>query len=186
MTNTSDSSAPDLDRPRSGESAVICRPAESAFQKGVAALRLSQTETARVFFESAIDLQRQSGSSEIQPRYLSYYGLTLMMNPTKRSTALELCRRAVQEEFFNPDLFLNLSRVCLRYGNRAEAYRAALSGLALDPNHSVLKRHLGAMGTRRPPLLRFLPRSNFLNAALGRILSKDRAPAPMRPGMGGN
>ena len=180
MMSTSGSSGPDRSGRRSGEGGVICRPAEAAFQKGLVALKGTDPATARVFFEAAIDLQRRSGDQEIQPRYLSYYGLTLREEPSKRATALKLCRRAVKEEFFNPDLFFNLSRVCLFHGIRDEAYQAAIRGLALDPRHSALRRHLTELGRRRRPPLRFLSRSNFLNVAIGRLLSKDQEPSPAR------
>ncbi len=181
MTNTSGNSGHDRATGRSVESGVISRPAEAAFQKGLAALKSSDPTTARVFFEAAIDLQVKSGGPEIQPRYLSYYGLTLMDDPSKRVTSIKLCRKAVREEFFNPDLFLNLSRVCLHHGLRDEAYQAAMRGLALDPRHQALRRHLTELGRRRRPPLRFLSRSNFLNIAIGRLLTKERNLSPVRP-----
>ena len=152
---------------------VIYRPAEAVFQKGLTAHRNGETAAARALFEAAIDLQRKSGSFQIQARYLSFYGVSLMETSSKRGEALELCRRAVREEFFNPDLFYNLSRVSLRAGHKAEAYRAAMTGLALDSKHPLLRRHVAEMGIRRRPALRFLSRSHFLNRALGKMLRPE-------------
>jgi len=95
-----------------------------------------------------------------------------MEDPTRRPMALDCCRRAVKDEFFNADLFLNLSRVYLRLGNRAEAHKAAMRGLALEPKHSAIKQHLSQMGVRGRPTIPFLDRSNFLNVTLGRMFRK--------------
>jgi tetratricopeptide (TPR) repeat protein len=161
--------------PRPGENraaGVLCRPAEEAFKKGLTALRHSEMTVARALFEAAIQLERRSGAARIQPRYISYYGLSLADDVTRRPMALDCCRRAVKEEFFNPDLFLNLSRVYQALGNRAEAHKAAVRGLALDPKHPGLKTHVSEMGVRRRPPLPFLGRDNFLNVTLGKMLRK--------------
>jgi tetratricopeptide (TPR) repeat protein len=142
MKNTSGNSAPDRRSNGSDrETGVLCRPAEEAFRKGLNALKGGETSVARALFEAAIKLERRSGANKIQPRYLSYYGLTLMDDPTRRPMALDCCRRAVKDEFFNADLFLNLSRVYVRLGNRAEAHKAAMRRLALDPKHAGIQQH---------------------------------------------
>jgi tetratricopeptide (TPR) repeat protein len=173
MKTTSGNSAPER---RSGatdqETGVLCRPAEEAFRKGLNALKAGETPVARALFEAAIKLERRSGATKIQPRYRSYYGLTLMEDPARRPMALDCCRRAVKDEFFNADLFLNLSRVHLRLGNRAEAHKAAMRGLALEPKHGAIKQHLSQMGVRGRPAIPFLDRANFFNVALGRMLRK--------------
>src|SRR5262245_39791748 len=113
MKNSSSNSAPDRrsDAAPSRDSGVLCKPAEEAFKKGLNALKSSDLAVARALFEAAIQLERRSGAAKIQPRYLSYYGLTLVEDPARRPMALDCCRRAVKEEFFNANLFLNLSKV---------------------------------------------------------------------------
>ena len=167
-----------MGRPAGG---TLYGPAEGAFRKGLRAIAASQTKVARALFEAAIQLERGSGAAGVQPRYRSYLGLTLLEDPSKRAIALDYCRRAAEEEFFNPDLFLNLSRVHLRLGNRAEAHRAATRGLALDPRHPALALHMAALGIRREPPLRFLARSNFLNMTLGRMIRKGTGRTTSRP-----
>lgn len=154
---------------------VLCRPAEEAFKKGIAALNRSETTVARALFEAAMQIERESGSGRVQPRFLSYYGLTLMEHPEKLGRARDCCRRAVKDEFFNPDLFLNLSKVHLKLGERGEAYRTAARGLALDPRHTGLTQHIEALGTRKRPPLRFLDRSSTLNVLLGKLLRRRRS-----------
>lgn len=173
MKSISGSTAPDA-KPLAerGGTGVLCRPAEEAFKKGMFALKNGEMTVARALFEAAIQIERRSGASQIQPRYLSFYGLTLIDDPTKRSMALDCCRRAVKEEFFNPDLFLNLSKVFLRFGNRAEAHKAAARGLALDSRHAGLKAHVSEMGVRGRPPVPFLGRDNFLNVTLGKMFRR--------------
>lgn len=177
MKSISNSLAPDPKPGAEKTTGVLCRPAEEAFKKGLTALRNSETTVARALFEAAIQLERRSGAARIQPRYISYYGLSLIDDSTRRPMALDCCRRAVKEEFFNPDLFLNLSRVYQILGNRAEAYKAAMRGLALDSKHPGLRSHVSEMGVRRRPPLPFLGRNNFLNVTLGKMLRKT----PARP-----
>lgn len=181
MMNTSSSSAPERERaqplppPHVQDAAgVLCRPAEGAFKKGILALRRGETKVARALFEAAIQLERESGAIRIQPRFLSYYGLTLMEQPGTVFKAREWCLRATRDEFFNPDLFLNLSKVQAKTGDRGGAYRAAARGLALDPRHPALRQQLAELGVRRSPPLRFLGRSSSLNILLGLILRRKR------------
>jgi hypothetical protein len=177
--NTSGSLAPDTrghDTPsariKSERTSLLCRPAEQAFKKGLAALADGETTVARALFEAAIQIERESGVVRVQPRFLSYYGLTLMERPETGFKARDYCLRAVREEFFNPDLFLNLSKVHTRLGERGAAYRAAASGLAIDPRHTGLKQQILALGIRRSPPLRFLDRSSSLNVLLGKVLHR--------------
>ena len=172
MKSTSGSSAHELKSAADRTAGVICRPAEEAFKKGLFALKNNELTVARALFEAAIQLERRSGATRIQPRYLSYYGLTLVEDPTKLTMAVDCVRRAVKEEFFNPDLFLNLSRVYMRTGTRAEAHKAAMRGLALDPKHPCLRNHLDEMGVRGRPPLPFLGRDNFLNVTLGKMMRR--------------
>lgn len=178
MISTSGSSAPDPASVSTGDPGVLCRPAEEAFRKGLAALRNQQIVVARALFEAAIQIERRSGATRVQPRYMSYFGLTLLEDPSRRSMALDCCRRAMKEEFFNPELCLNLSRVYWKLGNRAEAVKSASRGLALDPNHGALRGHVRTMGVRGRPVLPFLHRDNPLNVTLGKMLRKG----PVRPG----
>ena len=181
MKTTSGSSGPDPAHGSARDAGVLCRPAEEAFKKGLAALKNRETAVARALFEAAIQIERRYGVARIQPRYLSYYGVTLVDDLERRPMALDCCRQAVREEFFNPDLFLNLSRVLLRLGNRGEAHKAASRGLALDPRHVGLRAHVQAMGVRGRPVVPFLHRDNRINVTLGRMLRKGPNPADPRP-----
>ncbi len=62
---------------------MICRPAESSFQKGQKAFEEGRILEAQAFFEASLRLSRESGEGTVQPRYLSYYGVCLSRLPGK-------------------------------------------------------------------------------------------------------
>lgn len=148
---------------------MLIRAAEESFQKGVEALAQGKSLEALALFESAIAIERQFGGERAQPRYVSYYGLCLVLQNRKLVDALALCREAVEAEFFNPDLYCNLVRVLVAAGRRAEAYGVALRGLRWESRHSGLQRELRSLGSRRKPVIRFLSRNNPINVFLGRM-----------------
>ena len=103
---------------------------------------------------------------------LSYRGLCTARGKKLRSQGLEMCRRAVDMEFFHPDCFLNLGRVYLDLKRRREAHAAFQKGLALDPSFAPIKSEVEKMGRRRQAPLSFLPRRHFLNRFLGSLFSR--------------
>jgi len=118
------------------------------------------------------------------PRYRSFYGLGLALVERRFDRALELCRSAAKEEFFNPDLYHNLARVHLAFGFKAEALRYLRRGLMIDPGNSAMLAELQDLGMRRRPVLSFLPRRHPVNRLLGRVVGlwrsveKDEMPVP--------
>lgn len=116
---------------------------------------------------------------QIEPgnaRYRSYYGLALALVQRRFDRALELCRSAAKEEFFNPEVYTNLARVYLAFGFRAEGIRYLRRALMLDPCHEPTLDELHRLGVRLPPVLPFLPRNHLLNRWLG--LLRRRLPRP--------
>jgi Tfp pilus assembly protein PilF len=142
--------------------------AERTFRKGMAELQAGEIVTALAHFESAIRIEQRRGSRPA-PRYLSYYGVCLAQATGRVEQARDACERAVAEEFYNPDLLLNLGRVCLQADDRAAAHRAFRTGLKLQADHRGLRQALQAMGVRRRPPVGFLGRSHPVNRVLGRF-----------------
>lgn len=134
--------------------------------------QLEQGDAARAFehFRAAYGLQRGCA------RYASYYGLCLATVERRFNKGLELCRAAVKDEFFNPDLYLNLARVHLAFGFKSEALRFLRRGLMIDPAHAVLRNELENLGRRQRPVLTFLPRRHLLNRWLGRMRTRFGSP----------
>ncbi len=101
-------------------------------------------------------------------RYRSYYGLGLALVERRLDRALDLCRSAAKQEFYNPELYRNLARVHLAFGFKAEGIRYLRRGLMIDPAHTEIRADLAELGMRSSPVLRFLPRKHPINRWLGR------------------
>ncbi len=104
--------------------------------------------------------------------YRSSYALALALVRGQFLGAVELARASVRQEFYNPDLYLNLSRIYLAFDFRAEAVRFLRRALMVDPENEGVHRQLAQLGVRRRPLIRSLPRSHVLNRWLGRVQSR--------------
>ena len=137
--------------------------AEEHYRRGCELLTDDRCPDAFEHFRAAHELERSN------PRYASYYGLGLALVERRFNRAVELCRGAVKEEFFSPDLYRNLAQVHLVFGFKAEAIRYLRRGLMIDPGHARILQDLQAMGLRGQPVLGFLPRRHFVNRWLGRV-----------------
>ncbi|MFQ5697418.1 MAG: tetratricopeptide repeat protein [Myxococcota bacterium] len=109
-------------------------------------------------------------------RFRSSYALALALVRGQFLGAAELARAAVRQEFYNPDLYLNLSRIYLTFDMKADAIRFLRRGLMVDPENDRLARKLSDLGMRRRPPLRFLPRGHLANRILGRVQARMLGP----------
>ncbi len=109
-------------------------------------------------------------------RFRSAYALALALVRGQFLGAVELARAAVRQEFYNPDLYLNLSRIYLAFDFKAEAVRYLRRGLMVDPESVRLLRRLAELGVRRRPPQRFLPRGHLLNRFVGRVQARLLGP----------
>jgi len=136
--------------------------AEEHFRRGRVYLAEDSQDLALDHFRTAHDLDRAN------PRYRSFFGLGLALVERRFDRALELCRSAAKEEFFNPELYHNLARVHLAFGFKGEAIRYLRRGLMIDPGNAAMGDELERLGLRRRPVLGFLPRRHPVNRLLGR------------------
>ena len=98
---------------------------------------------------------------------LSYFGLCLALIRKQMKPAIDLCRRAIDLEFYNGDHYANLARVYVAAGNRKKAVETAEQGLKLVPEHDYLLRVRKSLGVRAVPTVPFLERTNPINVSLG-------------------
>jgi tetratricopeptide (TPR) repeat protein len=99
---------------------------------------------------------------------LSFFGLCIaLVRKQQIKLAIELCRRAIELEFYNPDHYANLARVYNAAGNRKKAVDAAEQGLKLHPEDEYLLNVRASLGVRATPPLPFLDRANPINVTLG-------------------
>ncbi len=148
--------------------------AREHYRRGLELLEDGRQSEAFEHFRAAHELDRENA------RYASYYGLGLALVERRFNKAVELCRGAVKEEFFSPDLYQNLARVHLVFGFKAEALRYLRRGLMIDPGCETIRADLRDLGERRTPVLGFLPRRHFLNRWLGRA-RKQLVPGEPQP-----
>jgi len=98
---------------------------------------------------------------------LSYFGLSIAMMRKQMKPAIDLCRRAIELEFYNGDHYANLARVYVVAGNRKKAVETADQGLKLMPEHEYLLEVRKSLGQRSAPPVPFLDRTNPINVSLG-------------------
>ena len=124
---------------------------------------------------------------------LSFFGLCLALVQRKYKEAIDLCKRALDLEFYNGDHYANLTRVYVAAGNRKKAIETAEAGLKILPEHEELLKARAELGVRSRPSVPFLDRSHPINVSLGHArhakkvadaekpaASRKRAPARKR------
>jgi tetratricopeptide (TPR) repeat protein len=98
---------------------------------------------------------------------LSFFGLSIALVRKEMKPAIDLCRRAIELEFYNGDHYANLARVYAAGGNRRKAIDMAEQGLKLVPEHDYLLAVRKSFGVRSEPYVPFLDRTNPINVSLG-------------------
>jgi tetratricopeptide (TPR) repeat protein len=151
---------------------ITSKETDELLRRGIRLLETSHLEEAATLFEAALSLERKNGS-EPPPRLLSYCGYTMAFARKKYMDGLQLCKTAVEKEFYNPDLFYNLGEIYLARGDKKNAHAAFTRGLALAPEHAKIRARMKEMGVRRSPVLSFLDRDNVLNRFLGALFRPD-------------
>ncbi len=114
-------------------------------------------------------LERLAKGIKVPSLIYSYLGYGLAVARGQVHEGLELCQRALQQEFFEPENYLNLARLYILAENRRKAIDTLNKGLEIDPEHSGLLMLRLELGKRRSPVLPFLSRHHPLNRLLGRI-----------------
>lgn len=135
----------------------------AAFEEGRAAFAALDVAAAHDAFQRA---HRRAPSD---PRFMSWYGVTLELVERNSNLGLVLCEQALRQAGPDPELLLNQARVHLSLNQRERAVRAILRGLELWPHDPRLMVARDAIGVRREPVVPFLSRNNPLNRVLGRI-----------------
>lgn len=145
------------------ESPKVEASAQSSFEQGVAAFMRGDGSSAHAAFE------RAHRKDPREPRYMSWYGMTLVLVEKNSNLGVLLCDQALRGGGPDPDLLLNQARVHLALNQRERTVRAIERGLELWPNHAGLQLARETLGWRRQPALPFLSRNSPLNRMLGRL-----------------
>ena len=104
--------------------------------------------------------------------FLSYLGCAVARTQGRAIEGLALCEQAVKVEFYQPENWANLAEVLVLCGRRGEAINAIEQGMDIDSHVGRLQTIRRRLGERRPPIVRFLARSNPVNHLLGLVRSR--------------
>jgi tetratricopeptide (TPR) repeat protein len=149
--------------PSEADPAAADGAALASFEEGRAAFDARDVEGAHVAFE------RAHRRSPREARFMSWYGVTLVLVEKNSNLGMTLCEQALRIGGPEPELLLNQARVHLALKQRERAVRAILRGLEVAPGDARLRAAKDALGTRRAPVIPFLSRNNPLNRVLGRL-----------------
>jgi tetratricopeptide (TPR) repeat protein len=98
---------------------------------------------------------------------LSHFGLCLAMMERKFKPAIDLCKLAIELQFYNADHYANLARVYIAAGNRKKAIDAIEQGLKSHAADETLLEVRRQLGVRAKPPVPFLDRAHPINVTLG-------------------
>lgn len=143
------------------ESSTSASAADDLFDQGLALFQRRSHAEAKDCFQAANDAEPDHARSR------SYLGVCIAISERRFEEAIALCTSASKQEFFNPEVYLNLARVYLHFGFKAEGRRYLLRGQMIDPANEELHQALVNLGQRVEPVLRFLPRRHLVNRLLG-------------------
>ena len=136
------------------------------FNRAIEMLNRNKASAARKHLEQALQICPQ------HPAYLSMYGLCVAIDAEDFDSARRICEKAVKMSPSDPINRVNLGKVFRLQGDNGSAYEEFLAAWQLDKLHPAPAAELTRMGIRRPPVLRFLPRSHWANIYVGRLRSQ--------------
>jgi tetratricopeptide (TPR) repeat protein len=139
---------------------------DTVFKRGLEMYRLGLLRDAAREFRRLIE----DGSTD--PRHLSYCGLLIGISERNVQEGLKLCEKAVEEAYYDPEMYLNLATLHARTGKRSRATQVLLKGLRVDPENPALLRQIARVNPRSAPMLPFLSRKHPLNKYLGLARSR--------------
>lgn len=131
------------------------------YETGCSVYDEGDPERALAYLRSAYEREPENAAIR------SHYALCMGLVERRFGESVDLCQSAAKQEFFNPDLYLNLARLHLGFGFKSEGIRFLRRGLMIDPGNARIVEALKHLGDRRSPVLRFLPRRHPLNRWLG-------------------
>jgi tetratricopeptide (TPR) repeat protein len=106
---------------------------------------------------------------------LSHFGLCLAMMQRKFKPAIDLCKLAIELQFYNADHYANLARVYVAAGNRKKAIDAIEQGLKSHAADETLLEVRRQLGVRAKPPVPFLDRAHPINVTLGQARHAKKA-----------
>jgi tetratricopeptide (TPR) repeat protein len=147
--------------------ATLATRQAALIDEAIAAAREDDFLRALTIFIDVYGNEDKSARTPKEGKGLSFFGLSLALVRKEMKSAIDLCRRAIELEFYNGDHYANLARVYAAAGNRKKAIATADQGLKLAPEHEYLRSVRKSFGIRSQPYVPFLGRTNPINVSLG-------------------
>jgi hypothetical protein len=137
-------------------------------------LEQNNASSAHKYFKIAYE---SSSDGKMKPIFQSYFGFTLAKVEGKEITGQKLMKKALQKDFYTPELFINLAKFYLfTLRDRKRGVRTLHQALKYSPGNRKILELLQTIGTRKNTFFSFLPRKNFLNRWWGlRTNKKNRS-----------
>ena len=149
-------------------------PEEGQIRDAVNLTRQEHYAKALKIFETSLPTLTQGDlqSKRLAAGAFSFYGLCVAMVNRKYSQGVEYCKVSIKSNFLDPDHRYNLAMVYLERGDRKKAVETLNAGLRVQPGSTKINSVLDIIGRRRPPVIRFLGRSNPVNIWLGKVRAR--------------
>jgi len=138
-----------------------------AAQRGVDACKRGDWKEGLAILGKVAESDRQG--AELTGLFYSYLGYGIARYERRSKEGLALCQHSIKVQFYEPENYVNLARVHLLTRNRRKAVEALTRALKLNASHPRATALAREIGWRRPPVLPFLSRDNFLNRILGKM-----------------
>lgn len=117
-----------------------------------------------------------NGRVALPPDGLSHYGLCIAVVEKQTRKGAELCRLAIEQQFYDSSHFVNLVRLYIIRDNRRMAINVLHEGMSrLPDDHRLLELRV-EIGYRERPVVPFLARNNPVNEALGKLRATTSKP----------
>lgn len=136
------------------------------FKRGLELMTRNHLRDAMTHFEAALQISPDNAL------YLSHCGLCVALYNEDFDLAMKLCKRAIRLDPRDTTIRVNLGKVHRLRGDNARAHETFLRAWKDNRSHPLPAAELTRMGVRRPPVLPFLSRSNWLNIRLGRLRAR--------------
>jgi Tfp pilus assembly protein PilF len=148
--------------------------AREVFSQGLDYLRRNRIPEAANAFRRAVKMDSEN------PRHLSYYGLILALGDENVHDAINFCRGAIVRAAYEPEFYVNLSKVYTKAGQRKKALEALVEGMNFDKTNALLRMEMKRLGIRRKPAVSFLSRDHIVNRSLGLLTYQMQKPNPSK------
>jgi serine/threonine protein kinase len=120
------------------------------------------------------------GMEEADANFMAGYAWLLTQIPGQQESGVALAKKLAIQHPTRPYVQLNVARCLIATGDKLEGMRTLKRLLRSESLQEISQEMMEWLGVRRPPVLKFLTRSNPINHALGRIRHKVLGPTPFQ------